>query len=371
MRRRGETLALWALMALLMLRAGAARQAAARALAQAMTVVFPSLFPFFVLSRRLTCRGFCLPERADRICLRLLGVPAAGIEAMLMGLCGGYPLGVYSACERCKSGALTEAQTRRLLLFCNNTGPAIFFGMIGARLFPDTGVCAQLFLIHVLSAALTALVFSGADPAGQAPRFCTAAGPEGLMESVVRAAAACARLCACVTFVSVLLRLALDFAPVQWLVSHLPLDCGVSETLVCAFADLPSGLQALEAAADPAARLILCAGTVGWGGLCVHMQAADLWREAGLRPRGYLPAKAFQAICSCALAIVPARRLFGAPLPLWPVFMVLFASCGKKALDISSSMRYNGGKERKRRRQHAVSQKDRTGLRLLRPRSEN
>ena len=52
----------------------------------------------------------------------------------------------------------------------------------------------------------------------------------------------------------------------------------------------------------------------------------------------------FAQTCSALL-----ERWFGAPLPLWPVFMVLFASCGKKALDISSSMRYNGGKERKRK----------------------
>ena len=368
MRKRGEVLAILAVLCLLMLRSDAARQAAAGAVQQALAVVFPSLFPFFVLSRQLTSRGLRLPAGADRRCLRLLGVPAAGAEAVVMGLCGGYPLGVYAACERYKGGALSEDQTRRLLLFCNNTGPAIFFGMIGARLFPDTGVCAWLFGIHVLSAVLTALVFSAPDPFGRAlPAPPAAEAGEDLMESVGRAAAACARLCACVVFVSVLLRLAMDLAPVQWLLARLPVPRAVSEALLCIFTDLPSGLRALEAVGDPTIRLVLCAGAVGWGGMCVHMQAAGLWRGAGLVPRGYHCAKAFQAVCACALAVVPARLLFGAALPIWPAPMVMIIAAAKKALDILPSMRYNGKKERKRRRRHAVSQKDRAGLRLLRP----
>ena len=89
MRKRGEVLAILAVLCLLMLRSDAARQAAAGAVQQALAVVFPSLFPFFVLSRQLTSRGLRLPAGADRRCLRLLGVPAAGAAAVVMGLCGG------------------------------------------------------------------------------------------------------------------------------------------------------------------------------------------------------------------------------------------------------------------------------------------
>lgn len=365
MRKRGEVPVILALLVLLMLRADAARQAAAGAVQQALAVVFPSLFPFFVLSRRLTSRGLRLPAGANRLCLRLLGVPATG--AFVMGLCGGYPLGVYTACERYRSGSLTKEQTRRLLLFCNNTGPAIFFGMIGARLFPEPGLCAWLFGIHALSAVLTALVFSGTAPGVQSACCNAAAGAEGLMESVGRAAAACARLCACVVFVSVLLRLALDLPPVQWLLARLPVERSVSEALICIFADLPSGLRALESVGDPTIRLVLCAGAVGWGGMCVHLQAADLWQGAGIAPRGYFAAKAFQTGCACALAAVPARPAPGAAPPLWPAVMVIAFACAKKALDILPTMRYNVENEGKRRRRHAVSQKDRAGLRLLRP----
>lgn len=348
-----------------MLRSGLARQAAAQAVQQAIEVVFPSLFPFFVITRRLT--GIALPAEADRWSLRLLGVPSAGLEAVLLGLCGGYPLGVYCACERYRAGALTGRQARRLLLFCNNTGPAIFFGMVGALLFPDQGVCAWLFLIHIASAVLTALYFSQSVPEDPSGRACPAPRREGWMESVAMAASACARLCASVVFVSVLLALGLSLAPVQWCLAHLPVDRAVSEAMICALTDLPAGLRALGKVTEPARRFILCAGAVGWGGACVHLQAADLWRRAELSPRGYFAAKAVQSACACALAFLPARRLFGAPLPIWPALLAVFAAVGKKAMDFSGMLQYNREKSMQRRRRHAVSQKDRAILRLLRP----
>ena len=367
MKRKLGLLGAWALLGLMMLRSDTARQAAAGAVSQAMETVFPSLFPFFVISRRLTGMGVALPARADRLCLRTLGVPAAGLEAALLGLCGGYPLGVYAACERFRSGALTKVQTQRLLAFCNNTGPAVFFGMVGALLFPDTGVCVWLFLIHIMSAVLTALCFSRSATDGQGQRVEPTTRQEGWMESVTYAAAACARLCACVVVVAVLLALGLSLGPVEWALARLPADRAVCEAVLCALTDLPSGLRALGKVTDPAVRMILCAGAVSWGGMCVHMQAADVWGGAGVKPRGYFAAKTFQALSSCAMAAVPARLMLGAALPLWPAAVPFFAAAGKKALEFFRTVRYNRENRTQRRRRYAVSQKDRARLRLLRP----
>ena len=356
MKRRLRTVLTLGVLGLLMVRSGAARLAAARALRTSAEVVFPSLFPFFVVSRRLTSAlRLRRPER----------VP------MLMGLCGGYPLGVYSACALYAQGVLSEAKALRTLRCCNNTGPAIFFGMIGAVLFPDPVICASLFLVHILSAVVTAALVSGPaetdPPSGMIPP----PSAEPLTDSVTQAARACANLCACVVFFGTFLRLTLELPPVQGLLERLPMDRHVSEALLCALADLPGGLQSMARIPAPAVRFVLCAGAVGWGGACVHMQAAGIWQSAGLRPSGYYCAKALQAVVSCALALAPARLLFGTPSPLWPAALPFFALFGKKAIEFSGNLRYNKKEAERRRVRHAVSQKDRARLRLLCPRGEN
>lgn len=355
MKRTFQALTPVILLLALMLRADAVRQAAAQAVRQAATVVFPSLFPFFVVSRRLT--GLLCPKRGNRLCLRWFGVGAAGLGAVAMGLCGGYPLGVYSACAQYRSGALTHAQAERLITFCNNTGPSIFFGMVGALLFRDPVICACAYLIHILSAALTALLVSdsdGPDPGIQsAPQ-----SPEPFPESLKQAFESAALLCGYVVFFAVLLRLILDLSAVRFLIAYAPFDPAAAEAALCAFVDLPSGLGAMQSVATPAARFVLCAAGIGWGGMCVHLQAASFWHGAGLRVRGYYFAKALQALISCALALAATRLLFAVSAPVWPAAAAILAAALKKTLAFSRPLRYNGKKERQRGRGYAVPQKD-------------
>ena len=348
----------------LMLRADTARLAAQEAVRQSALLVFPSLFPFIAASRLLTRSGAPRLRRGDRLCNRLFGIPAAGMGAVLMGLCGGYPLGVFTACELYEGGGLTRAQAQRLLLFCNNTGPAVFFGLVGAALFPERRVCAALFLIHILSAALTGLLATEGDPGRTAPSESAPPRAEAFPRALRGAFFSALTLCGYVIFFSVLLRLALECPPVDWLLSHAPADRKTVEALICAFTDLPSGIGALAKVADPAARFVLCAGAIGWGGLCVHVQAAGVWQEAGLAPKGYSPAKGLQALLSCALALPAAGLLFGVRLPVWPAFTAVSAALIKKAVEKPPHMRYN--RKNEGRRKHAVPKKDRAVLRLLR-----
>ena len=352
------------LLAALMLRADTARQAAQDAVRQAGLVVFPSLFPFIAASRLLTRSGALELRRGDRLCFRLFGVPAAGMGAVLIGLCGGYPLGVFTACALYRNGALTRTQAQKLIAFCNNTGPAIFFGMVSAVLFPDPGVCAALFLIHILSAVLTGFLVSKGERGRAAQPKNALPEAEPLPRALQGAFFSALALCGHVIFFSVLLRLAPELPPVDWLLSRAPVERGTAEAVVCALTELAAGIAAMTRITDPAARFVLCAGAIGWGGLCVHMQAAGVWQEAGLCPKGYYPAKGLQTVLSCVLALPAANLLFGAHFPVCPAILALALTGIKKAVEKPPEMRYNRKKEGRRR--HAVPKENRAILRLLR-----
>ena len=348
----------------LMLRADTALRAAREAVRQSALLVFPSLFPFIAASRLLTGSGALRLRRGNRLCLRWFGVPASGLGAVLLGLCGGYPVGVFTACGMYEAGELTGRQTERLLRFCNNTGPAIFFGMVGAALFPDRRVCAALYLIHILSAILTGLLVSEGERGRAALSPGTPTEAEPFSRSLQSAVFSALTLCGYVIFFSVLLRLVLEFPPVDRLLSHARAGRQTAEAILCALADLPTGIAAMAKIGEPAARLVLCAGAIGWGGLCVHMQAAGIWQAAGLAPRGYYRAKGLQTAISCALALPAAGLLFNAALPVWPAALAICAPVIKKAVEKPSGMRYN--MENEGRRANAVPKKDRALLRLLR-----
>ncbi len=320
-----------AVLLLLMLRSGAARDAAVQGVEVATRVVFPSLFPFCVLTRQLPRLG------------------RGGRSAFLMGLCGGYPLGMYTLCRQASAGELSREEAERLIPLCNHTGPAIFFGMVGALLFSDPMVCAALYGIHLLSALLLAAMFGlGAGEGSPAP-----AKSESITQSIQRGAVSTGLLCAYVVFFSVLLSLLLP--PILVVFRFLPIPEDVLTAILSAIADLPSGIRAVAALGSPALAFLLCSAGISWGGLCVHWQAKSLWQEAGLQPRGYFAAKALQAAFSLALAFPAAGIIFHAPLPIWPGVLPFLTVGIKKSVDFFRHVGYDGKKNAKGRRYHAVS----------------
>lgn len=353
-------------MLLLMLRSGQAREAALQGVKLSMEVVFPSLFPFFVLSRRLTGSGILRLQRGNRLCRRFFGVGAAGMGALLMGFCGGYPLGVDTACQLYQNGQLGKEEAQRLLRFVNNTGPAFFFGMVGAVLFQNVRICAALYLIHILSAMLTGLLLKGRGPdeALSSPKS-QALRRESLPESVRQAFFSVCQLCGYVVFFSVVLAMALAFPPIQ------ALGGDIFRAVVSATLDLPNGISAIARIGDPTLRFFLCAGAIGWGGFCVHMQAAGLWQRAGLEPRGYYWGKLCHCLVSCALAFPAARLLLGGTLPLWPGMLPVLAVILKRTVAFFPALGYNTKNTWKRRPSHAFSQENGTRLCLLQPGGKN
>lgn len=347
-------------MLLLMLHSGQAREAAVQGIKLSMEVVVPSLFPFFVLSRRLTKSGILRLRRGNRLCHRLFGVRVAGMGALLMGFCGGYPLGVDTVCQLCKNGQLSKNEAQRLIAFANNTGPAFFFGMVGAVLFQDVSICAILYLIHILSAVLTGLLLkSDGQDLNISPAKIQHSAYETLPESIKQAFFSVCQLCGYVVFFSAVLGM-------------LPkIGNNIFKAILCAIIDLPNGIAAIAHIGNPVLRFFLCAGAIGWGGFCVHMQAAGLWQQAGLEPRGYYWGKLCHSLLSCALAFPAARLLFGGAIPIWPGFLPVFAVLVKRTVAFSPVLGYNRKNTWKRRPSHALSQKNGTRLCLLRPGGKN
>lgn len=331
-------------MVLLMLQSGTARAGAMQGVRLSLEVVLPSLFPFFVLSRRLTGSGILRLRRGDRLCRALFGVGAAGMGALLMGFCGGYPLGVDTACQLHQSGQLSKDEAQRLIAFANNTGPAFFFGMVGATLFQDVKVCAALYLLHILSALLTGLLLKR-DTTGSniSPSKPPSFPKESVPESIKQAFFSVCQLCGYVIFFSAVLGMVPDIGN------------DILRAVLFAVADLPNGIAAIARIGDPTARFFLCAGAIGWGGFCVHMQAAGLWQRVGLDPRGYYWGKLCHGLISCALAFPAARLLLGSFLPVWPGFLPVLAVILKRAVAFSPALGYNTKNTWKRRLHHAFS----------------
>ena len=166
----GLALGLLAVMAGLLAASETAAQAVREGLALCGGSVIPALFPFLVVSRLFVATGSAaaLGQLLAPLTRRVLGVSGPGGTAVLLGLLGGYPVGAQTAGELARTGAVSRQEGQRLLLFCNNCGPAFALGVAGAGCFGSLRAGVWLWLIHVSAAVLTALLTrSTSSPEGR------------------------------------------------------------------------------------------------------------------------------------------------------------------------------------------------------------
>ena len=130
----------------LLIRPGAAQAAVRDAIVTCGGLIIPSLFPFFVAVGLLTRLGATdgLSKMLAPICMRLFGVSGSGAAAFITGITAGYPIGAAHIAELHKNGAVSSDEAGRLLIFCNNSGPAFIIGAAGIGVFGS--VKAGLFL---------------------------------------------------------------------------------------------------------------------------------------------------------------------------------------------------------------------------------
>lgn len=231
------------------------------------TRAVPSLFPFFVVSGMCVRCG--LSESLARICAPLfcrLGLPSCTGTAFFLGILGGYPTGAQTVNALVESGQCSEDDGNRLLLFCNNTGPAFLIGMCGRGILGSVRAGVILYAVHVFS-ALAVMLLTRREPCSPrpVPRSEPVPFARCLTQSVTQAGYSCIAVACFVLYFSVLISL------VSPLSRRLPATVSAAVTGAL---ELTSGLNAVACGLNnEAIKLVMCSAMCAFGGLSVLFQS--------------------------------------------------------------------------------------------------
>lgn len=278
--------------------AGRVRLETAKALTLCAGTVLPALFPFMAVTGLLTRLGFgqWLSPLFAGWMTPLFRLPGCAASALLMGLLGGYPIGVRTAVALYTDGSLTRSEAERLLTFCNNSNPVFLISVLGVGVFGSVRAGVWLWLIHVCAALLTGLLFRGRHGERRVPPPVCFRAPSlagAVTAAVGEATSGMLSVCAFVTFFYVL------SAPLRQLPGPLAaLAVGLTELF---------SLTPLLTCDAPG--FVLAAGCAGWGGLSVLCQTAAVLEGTDLPLRPCLLGKLTQGLLSAALAVPLAHWL--------------------------------------------------------------
>lgn len=266
----------------------AALEGARQGVQLCLSVVIPSLFPFFLLSGVVTG---AFGGSAPRLLLpvaRLLGIPRGGEALVVSTLLGGYPAGAQAVAQAVRQKQVSREQGEALLPLCNQPGPAFLFGMVGV-LFPGRYVPWALWGIVLLSAGLTARIMRPAPVAVALPN---GAGECCLREVFGKSLSAMGSVCGWVVLFRVVLTL-----EARWLGWLLPGDV---QAAVAGVLELSNGCLLLASVADLRLRFCLAAAMLSFGGLCVALQTQAV--APGLSLGRYFLGKLLQGTLALGLA---------------------------------------------------------------------
>lgn len=279
-------LGLIAVAALLCLYPEVCKDAVRSSLCLCGTAVIPSLFPFFVVSKLLIATLGGGKKRGFSWMKRFFGVGRECGSALWMSFLGGYPVGVHCVATLYREGRITKRDANQTLLFCNNSGPAFFVSIVGGSVLKNVRLGLILYLIHVLAAVtvgrLLCVPGGGTVTVRQIPDD-PRSFSQALVSAVGETAETLLQICAYVALFSVLTALLRLLAPIP--------------TVCYGFLELTGGIMALGEGSFVAAAFFM-----GWGGLCVHLQAMSIWQKAGLHPTGYFSAKLLHGVLSALYA---------------------------------------------------------------------
>lgn len=295
--RAAACLALSGVLVLFLAEAGFVRAAAAEALSLCARSVIPALFPFLVVSSLLLSLGLgeLLSPMLAGLMEPLFRVDGAGSSALLLGLVGGYPIGAKTAADLYRGGRLSRPEAERLLAFCNNSNPVFLISVLGVGVFGSVRAGVWLWLIHLLSALLTGLLFRNHGgparrQAGGTAAFQAVSLPAAFVAAVRESLSGMLSVCAFVTFFYVLAR------PLASLGGWLgPVLVGLTELFSLTPLLRPDRFG-----------FILASAMAGWGGLSVLCQTAAVLEGSGLRLQSCAAGKAVQGLLAGLLAALLA-----------------------------------------------------------------
>lgn len=127
--------------------------------------LFPTLFPFFVVSNLLMQYGFVdiIGNLLSYPMNKFFHLPGCCSFVLVASLVSGFPSGAKYTKDLVEKGLITKAQAERLITFTHYSNPLFVLGMIGNLILGKQKLAYLILISHILSGLLVGIIFRPKD----------------------------------------------------------------------------------------------------------------------------------------------------------------------------------------------------------------
>lgn len=309
--------------------------ASLRGLAIWWDVLFPALFPFFVMAELILGFGIVhffgtLLDPLMRPVFRLPGI--AGF-VVTMGFVSGYPVGARLASQLRERGQINRAEGERLVAFTTSSDPVFLIGAVSVGFFHNAAIAPVLAAAHYGGSLIIGLLarfharhepMTPKLPARDLGKVSISSAVRAMHEARLADGRPFGRLLqdaigsalrlnivvgGLVVFFSVVMHLLQEAEVLQWLASGLQaalhfagLPAQISGAFVNGLFEVTLGAKSAGEAGAPLLHMVAAAAFVlSWAGLSVHAQIASIIGTTDIRYQPFLLARALHGVIAFAL----------------------------------------------------------------------
>lgn len=345
-------------MLLLLIHPEASLSAALRGLTVWWDVLFPSLFPFFVISEVMLGFGVVhlFGTLLDPLMRPLFGIPGSGGFVAAMGYVSGYPVGAKLTAKLREQNLISRIEGERLVAFTTSSDPIFLLGAVSVGFFHDASLGLILALSHYGAGLLVGLLMSfhgrreeaistsdSTVPGIQTPAIQSGSRLRTALISMAEARRKDGRslgelmkgaiqsslqliivVGGLVVFFNVLMELLARAGIMSYLFRFMGqlLSLGgfppeLAGALGNGFFEVTLGARSAGEAAVSLPlhfKVATAAFILSWGGLSVHAQVASILNGTGLRYLPFMTARLIHAVLAAGLALLLWRPVMGTGL---------------------------------------------------------
>lgn len=263
--------------------------------------LFPTLFPFFVVSNLLLNYGFVdiIGNLISRPMNKFYHLPGACGFVLAASLVSGFPSGAKYTVDLVEKEIITVSQAERLLTFTHYSNPLFILGMIGNVLLNNQRIAFLILIAHIISGLLVGLIFKSKNIiTNKNVTKSTSSNKtfgELLTQSIVSSLNTMFLLLGIVTIfliVSTIIKEIIKLSPITSVIISglLEMTQGVKLTV---------GLNITEFI-----KVILITGIISFGGLSVHAQVLGIISSKKIRYKYFLYARIVHSILAIILVSI-------------------------------------------------------------------
>ena len=275
-------------------------QAASFSLSIWIENLFPTLFPFFVVSNLLLRYGFVesLASSVGKIMPRIFHQPKESSFVLCLSLISGFPSGAKYTKELVESKQLTPEEGSRLLTFTHYSNPLFVLGLIGNLLLGNKSIGVIILISHVLAGLFIGILFakkaSVISKRTQKVAQSTTKQPLGtvLSNSIQDALSTLFLLLGIVTIFLVLSTIIEQFLPLN----------PYLKAIVFGILEMTQGVKAISILPImELAKTIWMTIFISFGGLSVHMQVLSIISGTKIKYKYFFESRLLHAFFSAIL----------------------------------------------------------------------